>query len=113
MKTLDVMLEVLGDRNVSLSREITKMHEETLRGTISKVRVLLKSRKEIKGEVTLVVEGSTSTEGELSAQDVDRLLVELKKEGLTLKGAVEEISSKTGFSKSKTYKRALNIWESK
>lgn len=113
VKTLDVMAEVLGDRGISLSREITKMHEETLRGTVSEVTAELRSRKEIKGEVTLVIEGSTSKEEELSAQDVDRLLMELKKEGLTLKGAVEEISSKTGFSKSKTYKRALNVWEGK
>lgn len=113
VKTLDIMAEVLGDRGISLSREITKLHEETLRGTISEVTAELRSRKEIKGEVTLVIEGSTSKEEELSAQDVDRLLMELKKEGLTLKGAVEEISSKTGFSKSKTYKRALYVWEGK
>jgi len=111
VKTLEAMAEVLGDRAVSLSREITKMHEETLRGTISEVTAELKSRKEIKGEVTLVIEGNTSPGEELSAQDVDRLLMELKKEGLTLKGAVEEISSKTGHSKSKTYKRALNVWK--
>ena len=112
VKTLEAMAEVLGDRGVSLSREITKMHEETLRGTVSEVASILRDRKEIKGEVTLVVEGNSSPDDELSTEDVDRLLMELRKEGLTLKGAVEEISSKTGYSKSKTYKRALSIWHS-
>ena len=111
VKTLDAMAEVLGDRGASLSREITKMHEETLRGTITEVAAQLKNRKEIKGEITLVVEGNTSPGEELSAQEVGRLLVELKKEGLTLKSAVEEISTKTGYSKSKTYKQALIVWE--
>ncbi len=111
VKTLHAMLESLGDRSASLSREITKMHEETLRGKISELISELGERKEVKGEVTLVIEGSSSTDEELSPEDVDRLLMELKKEGVTLKGAVEEISGKTGFSKSKTYKRALAIWK--
>lgn len=111
VKTLHAMLESLGDRSASLSREITKMHEETLRGKISELISELGERKEVKGEVTLVIEGSSNVDDELSPEDVDRLLMELKKEGFTLKGAVEEISGKTGLSKSKTYKRALAIWE--
>lgn len=111
VKTLDAMADVLGDRAVSISREITKMYEETLRGTVSEVTAILKNRKEIKGEVTLVIEGNSSTDNEFSTEDVDRLLIELKKEGLSLKSAVEEVSGKIGYSKSKTYKQALSIWE--
>lgn len=111
VKTLESMLEALGDRDASLSREITKLHEETVRGKISELVSELSGRKEIKGEVTLIVSGSASTDEEFSDQDVDRLLLELKKDGITLKSAVEEVSGKTGYSKSKAYKRALSIWE--
>jgi len=111
VKTLEAMTEALGDRGASISREITKIHEERLRGAITEVTAQLKDRKEIKGEITLVIEGNTSPGEEFSAQDVDRLLIELKNEGLTLKGAVEEISTKTSYPKSKTYKRALIVWK--
>jgi 16S rRNA (cytidine1402-2'-O)-methyltransferase len=113
VKTLEAMSGVLGNRAVSISREITKMHEETLRGRMSEVAAQLKDRKDIKGEVTLVIEGNSSVGEEFSTEDVDCLLIELKKEGFTLKGAVEEVSSKIGYSKSKIYKQALNIWHGK
>ena len=111
IKTLRAMSEVLGERDVSLSREITKMYEETLRGKISEVTALLEERKDIKGEVTLVVEGNKSPGVEFSAGDVDNMLITLKKEGSTLKDAVKEVSGRTGYSKSKAYKQALKIWK--
>ncbi len=49
--------EVLGDRQVSVSRELTKIHEETLRGTVEEVLESLRGRR-IKGEITLVVSGA-------------------------------------------------------
>ena len=110
VKTLEYMLEVLGDRHASLSREITKIHEETLRGSISDIVAELKRRKNIKGEITLVIEGNTSSEEEFTLENMEHLLIELKNEGLTLKDAVEEVSKSTGQSKSKTYKLALDIW---
>lgn len=111
VKTLDVMLEILGDRNASLSREITKLHEETIRGQISELTQELKTRKDIKGEITLVVQGYAGTQDELSDQDIERVLLEHKRDGVTLKSAVEEVSNSTGYSKSKAYKLALKIWK--
>lgn len=54
--TLSDLLQYLGDRRVSLSRELTKKFEETLRGTISEVHSILQQR-EIKGEFVIVIEG--------------------------------------------------------
>ena len=53
------MIEVLGNRKAVFAREITKLHEETLRGKLTEILEILESRK-IKGEITLLVEGSTS-----------------------------------------------------
>lgn len=56
-KTLKDMLEVLGDRPAVYCRELTKMHEEILRGSLTQILVAI-GEKEIKGEVTLVVGGA-------------------------------------------------------
>ncbi len=55
-KTLQVMLEVLGDRPACLAREISKKFEEFIRGTVSSILQQLEKRT-IKGEIVLVVEG--------------------------------------------------------
>jgi 16S rRNA (cytidine1402-2'-O)-methyltransferase len=110
-KTLRVMLDVLGDRHISLNREITKLYEETLRGRISEVLEALGKRNGIKGEVTLVVEGASAESGEIDTGGIDAMLDSCKKEGFSLKDAVKRVSGETGYSKSKTYKRALVIWE--
>jgi 16S rRNA (cytidine1402-2'-O)-methyltransferase len=110
VKTLSAMLEVFGDRNISVSREMTKLYEETLRGRVSTVLDALEKRSEIKGEVTLVIEGASPESGEADTEDVDTLLNSCKNKGLSLKDAVKIVSGETGYSKSKTYKRALSIW---
>jgi len=55
-KTLRDMLEIFGDRRACLAREISKLHEEFIRGNISEILDIIQSRK-IKGEIVLVVEG--------------------------------------------------------
>lgn len=109
-KTLRVMLDTLGDRNISLGREITKLYEETIRGSISEVIKRLEEKGSVKGEVTLVVEGADREAGKPDAETVDGLLVAYKLEGLSLRDAVRKASEKTGAPKSGTYKRALEIW---
>ena len=59
VKTLEQILEFWGNRQVSVSRELTKMHEETARGTTSEVIEYYKTHT-LKGEIVLVVEGNTS-----------------------------------------------------
>ena len=109
-KTLRAISEVFGDRNISLSREMTKLYEETLRGKVSDVLEALVKRNEIKGEVTIVVEGASAEIGETDPETIDRMLVQHKKIGSSLKDAVKMVSGESGYSKSKTYKRALQIW---
>ncbi len=110
-KSLDAISEVLGDRNISVSREMTKLYEETLRGKVSDVLETLGKRDKIKGEVTIVVEGASAESGEATEESIDELLISYKKSGLSLKDAVKKVSGESGYSKSKTYKRALVIWD--
>ena len=57
-ETLKDILEILGDREIVLTRELTKVYEEILRGKVSQIQNLIGERK-LKGEITLVVEGKT------------------------------------------------------
>ena len=63
--TLHDMLEVLGPRRAALARELTKVHEEVLRGTLHELAEALEGR-EVKGEIALVVEGKAQGEGDLA-----------------------------------------------
>jgi len=61
-ETLKDILEILGDREIVLTRELTKVYEEILRGKVSQIHNLIGERK-LKGEITLVVEGKTRKKG--------------------------------------------------
>ncbi len=58
LETLKDIFEILGDREIALVRELTKIYEEVLRGRVSEIRSQI-AGKNIKGEITLVVSGKT------------------------------------------------------
>ena len=58
LETLQDILDILGDREVVLARELTKTYEEILRGKLSEIRRQVAGRK-LKGEITLVISGKT------------------------------------------------------
>jgi 16S rRNA (cytidine1402-2'-O)-methyltransferase len=109
IETLKDMFKVLGDRQVSVSREITKMFEETLRDKISKLINTLEQRENIKGEFTIVLEGRINDINELN-DIIDKQLNIYKESTLSLSDTVKEISRNLGISKSKIYKKALEVW---
>jgi len=55
LKTLEVMAEIFPNRPLALCRELTKMHEEIVRGTVQQILDNLRARPTIKGEITLVL----------------------------------------------------------
>jgi 16S rRNA (cytidine1402-2'-O)-methyltransferase len=57
-ETLKDILEILGDREIVLTRELTKIYEEVLRGKVSEIQIQMGERK-LKGEITLVISGKT------------------------------------------------------
>jgi 16S rRNA (cytidine1402-2'-O)-methyltransferase len=66
-ETLRDILETLGDREMVLTRELTKVYEEVLRGRVSQIRSQIGERK-LKGEITLVIEGKTRKKGHVMDQ---------------------------------------------
>lgn len=103
-KTLADMLSFFGDRRISLSRELTKLHEETLRMTLSEA---VEYYKEIppKGEFVIVVEGASEKKSE--AEDPESVMMELLAKGLSKTEAAKETAKRTGISKSEAYKIAV------
>ena len=103
------LIETLGDRLGVLSREMTKRHEEFVRGNLSGILDVLAGRPEIKGECTLVVKGGA----EQKTPDADVLREEiiqgLHGDGLRLSGLVKKIAERYGLPKKQIYTEALKI----
>ena len=102
-RTLEDMLEAFGDRRISLSREMTKIHEETLRTTFSGALEFY-AEKPPRGEYVLVIEGVQSVAAEQPSMDDALTLVrELMAEGKTQRDAVKLAAAQTGMSKNALY----------
>lgn len=92
-KTLKLLLEVLGDRKVSLQRELTKLNEENIIGTLSELVTLDEST--LKGEMVIVVEGNTQEEASYNDEEIIKLVNSLILKGLSKKEAIDFISEIT------------------
>jgi 16S rRNA (cytidine1402-2'-O)-methyltransferase len=77
VKTLDLMLETLGDRQACLARELTKRHEEFIRMPLSQMTTAAKSL-EFKGECVLIVEGQTETAAVLASEEQLRQAIKIE-----------------------------------
>lgn len=107
--TLNDLLEELGDRRISLCREMTKVHEEVIRGTISEMIQLYKEQ-EPRGEYVLVIEGAPEkAEEEMTLEQAALSALEMAKRGMTPSQAGKEAAKLSGFSKSEIYKRLLEL----
>ena len=104
--TLKDMLAVLGDRELSISRELTKLHEETDRTTLAAACEYY-AENEPKGEFVLVVRGAEETEHVISMDEALELVRSLQSEGKSLKDAVKRVASDHGLSKNELYDMAI------
>jgi len=110
LDTLKHLLEILGDREISVSRELTKIFEETTRGKTSKVIDRLQERTELKGEFTIVVEGNKN-KGKYSIENLEKRLRFYREKGLSLKDTVERLTNNSKIPKNRIYREALRIWK--
>ena len=98
--TLSNMLEVFGDRNISINREISKIHEEICRGKISELIDLV---DEMKGEFVIIVEGNSDVVDYSSMSIIDHVKVYVD-DGLSEKDAIKLVAKERNVAKSIVYK---------
>jgi|CZLA01.1.fsa_nt_gi 16S rRNA (cytidine1402-2'-O)-methyltransferase len=108
LETLADVVEVLGnDRHVVVAREVTKLHEEFLRGRVSEILEQLKARGDVKGEITLLIakaeEGAAAAVSETVsvAQRVREIMAE---ENADEKAALKKVAKERGIGKSEAYR---------
>jgi 16S rRNA (cytidine1402-2'-O)-methyltransferase len=114
IETLEDVVEMLGAaRNIVIAREVTKIHEEFLRGPAGEVLATLKARASVKGEITLLIgkaeQGSTGQMGTAAptAQQVSvrqRMEQLISEEKLDEKAALKRVAKERGVSKSEVYR---------
>ncbi len=110
LKTLTDMLNIFGEREAFLAREMTKVHEEYRRGSLSQFKRRFE-KEDPRGEFTLVVKGA---EGEPipSEEDIKARLKALLDQGLSTKEATQRIAQELGLPRSRIYPLALELLES-
>lgn len=101
--TLNDLMNYLGDRRISLCREITKMHEEVIRTTISEA-IKYYEDKAPRGEYVLIVEGAQKVNGlDITVEDAVKEVQKLVAGGMRSTDACKDIAKVTGFTKSELY----------
>jgi 16S rRNA (cytidine1402-2'-O)-methyltransferase len=100
------ILEVMGERDMAIARELTKMFEEVRRGTVSALLETVRRDGPPKGEIVLVV--GRGEKQEMTEGDIDGLLLHEMK-NVSLREAVDSVVAATGFPKKTVYARALAL----
>jgi 16S rRNA (cytidine1402-2'-O)-methyltransferase len=101
-------LDVLGDRQCVVARELTKLHEEFLRGSLSDIHNRLQEN-EIRGELVVIISpAATDKAGTLRVDSVsDEVASLMEKEGLDQKTALKRVARLLGITRSEAYRRVV------
>ena len=100
-KMLQSCLDVLGDRHICIARELTKVHEEFIHGTISEI---LPIASELKGEMVVVLEGNQDDyEKDIDMGQILNMVNTSIESGMSTSAAIKEVAKQTGISKNQIY----------
>ncbi|MEO1016872.1 MAG: 16S rRNA (cytidine(1402)-2'-O)-methyltransferase [Pseudomonadota bacterium] len=106
VRQLEDCRDILGSRDAVILRELTKLYEETIRGTLPELVEQLAARGQLKGEIVVLV--GPPPDEVLDDEEIDRLLLEaLKSNGPS--AAAADVAARSGRSRSALYKRALAL----
>ena len=108
---LNDILSVLGNRKIAVCRELTKLHEEIFRGSVSEARDYF---TEPRGEFTLVIEGKGEKNRPQLTDEVEKQLHRMYLSGATAKEAIANVAGETGLSRKELYQAWLRldkIWD--
>lgn len=107
VRTLEDMCTVFGDRDIAIAREITKLHEETLRTTLSGALAHFRETPP-KGEFVLILRGAQpETTPEITEEEALERVQQYRDEGLSLKEACKRAADETGFARNTLYSLAI------
>jgi 16S rRNA (cytidine1402-2'-O)-methyltransferase len=110
IRAVEDVLSVFGDRAAVLTRELTKVHEEVVRGALSHILARLKQGT-TKGEFTLIVHGATEMRGQADISPEEYLKNLMLHRGLTKKEAIAATAEELGLPKKEVYQQSLKIKE--
>jgi 16S rRNA (cytidine1402-2'-O)-methyltransferase len=105
--SLEDALDVLGDTEVTVARELTKMHEELVHGRVSEVLARLRERERVHGEITLVFAAPARQAEEASPEEVRAEFERLRDSGMRRNDAVKAVAEKFGLRKNDVYRLLL------
>jgi 16S rRNA (cytidine1402-2'-O)-methyltransferase len=108
LKTLEIMAGLFQNRTIAVLRELTKWHEEVVRGSFSEVFETFKNRDKILGELVIVLSPPFEPPSFPSEQEIDAALVEALKEH-SLKDACTLVAGVLNLPRKEIYKRALAL----
>jgi len=106
---LDDIRSVLGDRLAVLAREMTKLHEEFIRGTLSEILIVLADRPEVKGECTLLVDGAAGVDPVADVDLAHAIRDALAQPGAHLAGLSKAFAKQYNLPRKRVYEMALTI----
>jgi 16S rRNA (cytidine1402-2'-O)-methyltransferase len=102
--SLEDALEVLGDTEAAVAREMTKLHEEIVSGKISELLATLRERERVHGEITLVFAAAARQSEEVSTETLREEFERLRESGMRRNDAVKAVAEKFGMRKNDVYR---------
>src|SRR5438105_13006570 len=111
LASLDDAARILGPRRACVARELTKRHEEAVRGTLPEVAAIFRARGAGRGEITVVVEGSSASAAAAPEpiEDVEREIRRALARGESKRGLAREIARRSGRPAREIYARAVAL----
>lgn len=107
--SLEDAASVLGARRACVARELTKIHEEAVRGTLPEIAGIFRARGVGRGEITVVVEGSPGAAPSLAAEDVDAAVQEGLARGQDKRAIARDVAARSGLPARQIYARAVAL----
>ena len=109
--TLKDALEILGERQAVVARELTKMHEEIARGSLSELAARFSSPESARGEMVLIIDRTvmpSESTGNQSDASVSALVTEFEANGLDHRAALKKAARELGLSRDEAYRRLMS-----